>query len=287
MQPRTASFGTTLLAFYIALFVPVFLDAQIPEEEPGTIVVATFNIRQFSDRSRNDEELKAICSLLRTFDFIALQEVRDQDILDRTIRMLSGQFGVDYGYIASGRVGRGGRYEIYAFLFRKDTVQFTGIEAFFPDPEDRFIREPFYAGFKASGFDFYAISIHLLYGDRKSDRLQEASLLDDVYSYVQDLDGENDVLLAGDFNLRPDDDYLEELRRLEGMYYVNIEPTTLGERLYDNIWFQRQFTGEFMETGVVRFDEDFFDNDDRAASLFVSDHRPLWARFSTTSDDDP
>ncbi|MBN1686934.1 MAG: endonuclease/exonuclease/phosphatase family protein [Spirochaetales bacterium] len=281
---RSAAAGPV---FALAVFfVAASLSAQIPEQKPGTFIVATFNIRQFSDRSRNDDELKAICAMLSMFDFIALQEVKDQDILDRTIRMLYDQFGADYGYVASGRVGRGSHYELYAFLFRKSTVDFAGIEGSIPDPVDYFIREPYYARFKAAEFDFYAIAVYLLYGDKKSDRLQEASLLDNVYAYVQQLDGENDVLLAGDFNLSPDDPYLEELRHIEGMRYVNDKPTTLGERLYDNIWFQSQHTREFIETGVLRFDEDFFDNDDKAASLAVSDHRPLWARFDTTSDDD-
>ena len=103
---------------------------------------------------------------------------------------------------------------------------------------------------------------------------------------ITHIDEENDVLLVGDFNLEPDDEYLSELRGMDGMRYINFKPTTLGENLYDNIWFQGQYTIEFIETGIVRFDEDYFDDDDDAASLTVSDHRPLWARFDTTVDDD-
>ena len=35
-----------------------------------------------------------------------------------------------------------------------------------------------------------------------------------------------------------------------------------------------------------RFDETDFGNDDKAANLAVSDHRPVWAVFSVTQDDD-
>lgn len=235
----------------ILLFITATLSAQSLERIPGTITFATFNIRQFSDRSRDDAELGEICSILRMFDFVAIQEVKDEDILIRTVRMLSDQYGGDYEYVVSGRVGRGSHYERYAFLYRKNVIESTGSEGFIPDPVDYFIREPYFAGFRAADFDFYVISFHLLYGDRKSDRRQEAILLD-----------------------------------MEGMQFINLEPTTLGENLYDNIWFQRQYTLEFIETGIVRFDEDYFDNDDEAAKLIVSDHRPLWARFDIAGGDD-
>ena len=46
-------------------------DAPLPQ--PGVLIMATFKIRQLSDRSRDDEEHVAICGILRQFDFIALQ----------------------------------------------------------------------------------------------------------------------------------------------------------------------------------------------------------------------
>ena len=52
-------------------------------------------------------------------------------------------------------------------------------------------------------------------------------------------------------------------------------------------WFQSHFTKEFTGTfGVVKFDEKLFGNDDKKASLMVSDHRPLWAEFDVNEDDD-
>jgi hypothetical protein len=38
------------------------------------ISIATFNIRIFSNNSRDDEELLQICNILKEFDFIAIQE---------------------------------------------------------------------------------------------------------------------------------------------------------------------------------------------------------------------
>ncbi len=49
-----------------------------------------------------------------------------------------------------------------------------------------------------------------------------------------------------------------------------------------SLWQQCSF-GEF---GIVKLDEDLYGNDDKAASLAVLDHRPLWARYDTSRDDD-
>ena len=72
------------------------------------------------------------------------------------------------------------------------------------------------------------------------------------------------------------------------MVFVNKDlPTSIKDRLYDNIWFQSQYTQEYTDQFVVmKFDETDFGNDDRAASLAVSDHRPLWAIFDIRNDDD-
>ena len=72
------------------------------------------------------------------------------------------------------------------------------------------------------------------------------------------------------------------------MMYVNEDlPTSIKDNLYDNIWFQSSYTGEYIgEYGVFRFDEELYENDDAAANLAVSDHRPLWAKFNIKEDDD-
>ena len=57
--------------------------------------------------------------------------------------------------------------------------------------------------------------------------------------------------------------------------------------LYDNIFFEKDNVTEYLDkSGIDRFDETDFGNDDKAANLAVSDHRPVWAVFSTKTDDD-
>ena len=52
-------------------------------------------------------------------------------------------------------------------------------------------------------------------------------------------------------------------------------------------WWDSRFLTEWTgAAGIDRFDEAVFGNDDDAASLAVSDHRPVWTTFYTDSDDD-
>jgi endonuclease/exonuclease/phosphatase family metal-dependent hydrolase len=197
-----------------------------------TISIATFKIRIFSTNSRDDEELYQICKLLKEFDFIAIQEVRDTQILERTISMLMNQFSLNYKYLTSDRVGTERSKEIYAFLYRTDKVKPLKNFGLYQDAEDHFIRELHVALFRDREFDFYAINMHSIYGNSVGERRFEAKKLAGVYAVVQSLDGENDVLLMGDFNLAPDDSGFQSLKHIPNMIFVNGKlPTSIKDKL--------------------------------------------------------
>lgn len=66
-----------------------------------------------------------------------------------------------------------------------------------------------------------------------------------------------------------------------------VKTTITDTSLYDNFWFQQQYVREYVEkSGVYKFDETVFNNNDSKARLAVSDHRPVWARFDTSRQDD-
>ena len=170
-------------------------------------------------------------------------------------------------------------------------VQILGDIRIYPDPDDGFIREPAVADFQAGTFDFTLIAIHSIYGDTKAERRAEAELLDEVYAAGQDADPlEQDVILLGDFNLPPGDAAFANLKAILEPLITGTRYTTISENaksLYDNFWFDAAFVSEYDgQNGVDDFDVTVFDNDDRAASLAVSDHRPIWATFETDGVDD-
>ena len=99
---------------------------------------------------------------------------------------------------------------------------------------------------------------------------------------------EDDVILAGDFNFAADD-YGWELSGYRPLVAPSTPTTITESSSYDNFWIDPEHTREFEGLiEVYAFDEILFDNDDKAASLAVSDHRPVAALFrNDLGDDDP
>ena len=251
--------------------------------------LAAWNIRILSDRSRNDNELNKIAQTLIDYDFIAISEVRDEKVLKRIQKILS-ELGAEYGYLVSNPVGReGSSYrERYAFLYYKGLVSVVKNGEFYPDAADGtddFVRDPYWATFRAGRFDFSVIVVHVIWGDTVAARQAEVMELAEVYEYVQEANGtEDDVLLVGDFNREPSDTIaysnLMALPSMTQLFQLPQKSHIRDSSLYDNIFFQKNYVTEYLgSSGIDKFDETDFGNDDKAANLAVSDHRPVWAVF--------
>ena len=268
---------------------PVEMEPPMGLNTP-TFRLAAWNIRIFSDGSRNDDELHQIAKVLTNYDFIAIVELRDEVVLMRTEVLLDGM-GRDYDYIISPPVGAKVK-ERYAFLFDPQIVHVIEDGEVFPDPNDVFLREPYFATFKAGEFDFTAIAVHVIWGDSVNRRRREVQELANVYQAVQAADeDEQDVILLGDFNRNPDDQLaygpLLSIRSMGHLFRFPQKSHIKDTSLYDNIFFQTNHVTEYTgESGIERFDEAHFGNDDAAASLAVSDHRPIWGTFRIDVDDD-
>ena len=258
--------------------------------------LAAWNIRILSDRSRDDAELHQIAQTLIDYDFIAISELRDETVLKRIQRILS-ESGAEYGYLISDPIGREGspHKERYAFLYYKGLVRVVQDGAFYPDAadgEDDFVRDPYWASFRAGKFDFSVIVVHVVWGKRVGPRKAEVRALADVYRYVQESNGdEDDVLLVGDFNRNPTDaeaySRIMAIPSMTRLFQFPQKSHIKDSSLYDNIFFQKDTVTEYLgRYGIDRFDETDFVNDDKAANLAVSDHRPVWAVFSLKLDDD-
>jgi endonuclease/exonuclease/phosphatase family metal-dependent hydrolase len=258
----------------------------------GTFRMATFNVRALSDRSRTDGELRDIAELVAPYDIVAVQEARDSLVLERLVRLLKDGFGREFAFSATPKLKSGGG-ELYAFLWRPDRVGSRTEIHLVDDPGDRFIREPAWQAFRSTGgFDFVLVDYHALYGSSAIRRREELARLPDAIASIRTAEaatdpGEADFILLGDFNMPCGDRAFDALRRT-GLAPLLPQPgTTISDSPYDNIWIDPAATREYLGSwGVVRFDETEFDNDDRRASLAVSDHRPVWAEFADGPDDD-
>ena len=261
--------------------------------EQSELKLAAWNIRIMSDNSRTDAELEAIARTLVDYDFIAIVELRDEVVLKRTQEILL-QMGKAYQYQLSPAVGRGVK-ERYAFLYREDLVDVVEQGELYPDAADgidNFSRDPYWATFRAGEFDFSVIAVHVIWGDTVGPRKAEVRALADVYRYVQEANGvEEDVLLVGDFNRNPNDAEaygpIMAIPSMTRLFDLPQKSHIRDSSLYDNIFFQTDFVTEYLGiSGIDKFDEADFGNDDKAANLAVSDHRPVWAVFGTNFEDD-
>ena len=268
---------------------PVAQDVTSQVSRRSELKLASWNIRILSDNSRDDAELQKIAQTLIDYDFIAITELRDEKVLKRVVQILSAS-GAEYGYLISEPVGRSGssHREHYAFLYYKGLVSVVTDGKLYPDAmdgADDFVRDPYWATFRAGKFDFSVIAVHVVWGDSVAERRSEVMELAQVYSYVQKANGaEDDVLLVGDFNREPDDLLAyTPLMSLPSMTHLFQSPqkSHIGDSsLYDNIYFQKKDVTEYAgKSGIDKFDETDFGNDDSAANLAVSDHRPVWAVF--------
>ena len=260
--------------------------------------LAAWNIRILSDRSRDDTELHKIAQTLIDYDFIAISELRDEKVLKRIQKILS-ESGAEYGYLVSDPVGREGspHRERYAFLYYKGLVSVVKDGEHYPDAadgKDDFVRDPYWASFRAGKFDFSVIAVHVVWGDAVAGRRAEVMELAEVYQYVQEANGEteDDVLLVGDFNREPDDTMaysnLMALPSMTQLFHLPQKSHIRDSSLYDNIFFQTDYVTEYLgSSGIDKFDETDFGNDDKAANLAVSDHRPVWAVFRIDGLDSP
>ncbi|MGB7290934.1 MAG: endonuclease/exonuclease/phosphatase family protein [Thermodesulfobacteriota bacterium] len=268
-----------------------------------SIKIATWNIRDLSTNSRSDFELIQISYILRNYDFIAIQEVNDQEVILRLAHWLK-VLGNSYGSLISPVSGTGSEKERYAFLFRKDIIEAVDLGHL---AEGDFARPPYLAAFKAGNFDFKVLSIHVCSGCGglgEGGREEEVQHLADVYNDLID-NTENDVLIVGDFNLNPNNESFQNLKSVgnTASIYSCTTPTeceqnattTRDTNLFDNIWFSqthvREYTGQH---GMFKFDEELFEDPgdgskeyrEQYARFAVSDHRPVWAEFRIDMVDD-
>ncbi|MDR0721056.1 MAG: endonuclease, partial [Treponema sp.] len=154
-----------------------------------------------------------------------------------------------------------------------------------------FERNPLAAYFQTGGgFDFILINNHI----QPSNAAREIAALPGVARSFQDLWGETDVALVGDFNA--DGSYYDEndLAAVfpQDAYHIviaNEHDTTVasGDNTYDRIIISASAVEDYTGAcGVLRFDEVYDFSELFIEPRHVSDHYPVWAEFYTGADTD-
>jgi endonuclease/exonuclease/phosphatase family metal-dependent hydrolase len=299
LSPGHAGTKIALLLLIVALSLgywfwqhsraPSNSSAAPPPTSTSRIRIATWNLRKFSERDRPGQhppDLVAIARIIKdaNFDLLAVEEVQQQG---QIVQKLRRELNEPWRHAVSDRTGNNERY---AFLWRADRIEALDEPQLYAGPSaESFSRVPAVARFKSGQFDFIVVAVHLWYGDKANNpqRRTEMQALTRVVQELTSHGSEKDVIVLGDFNEVKSDGNLPVFESI-GWKRLNNDPTNLGSsEAFDNILIDPRFTREATnQAGVIRFDETLYANDDARAAQDLSDHRPVWADFTTTGPDD-
>ena len=282
--------------------------AKIPASKlDETILLATWNVREFGKKRRLKTSLHLIAEIIGQFDLVTLVELRD-DVRDlaEVMQFLGPYWKVVFSdYIQDA----GGNRERVAFVYDQRAVAFTGLAANAFTPRTKkgkeyvedisWWRPPYMASFRAGNFDFIVLGAHIRWGDGDQDR--EGELLK-IAEWIERRQKEKfvfdkDIFVVGDFNIP----------NLQGPLYKAISSTGLRlpkaltgavgtnlakDKRYDQILQLPHFPDMYAAQGGVL---DFYQGNH--SKLFpgatltkeeftyqVSDHLPLWLLVNTDDD---
>ncbi|MGM3276396.1 endonuclease/exonuclease/phosphatase family protein [Ralstonia sp. 24A2] len=284
------------------------VQAKIPSSKlDETLNIATWNVREFGRKPRTKTALYYIAEILRQFDLIGLQEVRDNlGDLKRVLDIL----GPDWRAVYSDAItDAGGNRERIAYVYDRRAVAFTGLAAQAQPPRTKrgmeylseisWWRRPYMVSFHSGNFDFVCISAHIRWGNSERDRLSEIEALADwVYAKAQEKDADGkDLLVMGDFNVPSEKSPLFQALTARGLRVPDkLLRGTFGSNLeknkrYDQILQMPEYPESFTNAGGVL---DFYQGDHtplfprltkQAMTYQLSDHLPLWVQINTNTEE--
>ncbi|WP_338984221.1 endonuclease/exonuclease/phosphatase family protein [Fusobacterium nucleatum] len=251
--------------------------------------IASFNILRLGAAKK---DMTQTAKILQGFDIVGLVEVINRDGVEELVDELNKQSDEKWDYhISPFGVGSSKYKEYFAYVYKKDKVKFIRSEGFYKNGKSSLLREPYGATFQIENFDFTFVLVHTIYGNNESQRKAENFKMVDVYDYFQDKDKkENDIFIAGDFNLYALDESFKPLyKHIDKITYA-IDPaikTTIGTKgranSYDNFFFSQKYSQEFTgSSGAL----DFSGDNPKLMREIISDHIPVFIVVETSKDDD-
>lgn len=273
-----------LLSIIFALFF-ILSTLSLADEA----YIASFNILRLGAAKK---DMVQTAKILKGFDIVGLVEVINRDGVEELVDELNKQSDEKWDYhISPFGVGSSKYKEYFAYVYKKDKVKFIKSEGFYKNGKSSLLREPYGATFQIGNFDFTFVLVHTIYGNNESQRKAENYKMVDIYNYFQDRDEkENDIFIAGDFNLYALDESFRPLYKHADKITYAIDPaikTTIGAKgranSYDNFFFSQKYSQEFTgSSGAL----DFSGDNPKLMREIVSDHIPVFIVVETSKDDD-
>ena len=245
---------------------------DIPDKKSDNFLLASWNLCNLGDENqrRHPSDLALMAEIMRPFDLIAVQEIKDDF---REFREVVQALGADYDYLITDRAGnderlgfvydtnRVSRLQLAGELvILKDERQSVTVEYNGKDTEARFTgfnRNPYIAAFRTGQFTFTLANVHILFGSGRRGYLRRVAEVYNLASWantrVVDRPAEtfdHDIILIGDFNIPKATarDRVGRQLRAYGMQlteYGSRTGTNLdGTKQYDQVAFHPKHTGE-------------------------------------------
>jgi len=283
--------------------------------QPGTVLIATWNIANLGVHKRRGSDLKVIAAVLGWFEIIAVQEIADN--LDDFVGLIA-HLPDHFDWIFNDRAGNDER-SAYIFDTRRVSLSPKIGEVVIVDSDRKnitlpgisrnfegFNRNPYLAGFYVENAQILLANCHLLYGPQGSSAERQESLERrqlEAYAIARWCDlrrrdkhrWTNNILALGDFNLPraesgdPVHDALTK-RGLNLPAHTTRIPTNVSNSAdYDQIAVTPGLKSRVRDMGVFDFDGVIFADIYNpsapgywrtCAKYYISDHRPLWMQLA-------
>lgn len=261
------------------------LAFSLVQNAAADVNIGTWNLEHLSVRPNKD--FKSIAKVAQNVDFLAVQELMNEDALQALARELTRQTGKHWSAMASHAVGRSSYKEMYGFIWRDDVVAYEDGAVTYLDRGDTFEREPYSARFKSlkDGSTFVVATVHILYGKNQTDRASEITALSGYWAWLKDAYPDNSqIMLMGDFNTPPTSaawGNLDASARPLMLSGASTLSTSDGKfaHLYDNIFIGRNSTIKVNKVQVFEYPK-YLGLTHAQGRESVSDHAPIFLSAS-------
>lgn len=265
--------------------VPIEHEPAAPQwtDEP-VIRIASFKLDRYGAKSNDLEQLPLLADICRRYDVVALQGLDGRS--DRWLEALADGLqslnaNADYAFITDASV-QGPTPTQNAILFNRQTIELDQSKWYqVKDPDSLLDRQPLVGWFRTrigqvdQAFTFTLANVEFNQGQNGSELVYLADLFRAIRN---DGRGEDDVILAGDFNSC--DQGLSPAQTSGLNWVISQSPTDVRQTAqFDNIVFQPQATIEFTgRGGILDFMRVY--NLRLADAESISKRVPVWAEFS-------
>ena len=246
------------------------------------VQLVSWNVENLG-KSKSNEEIAFMATLLNKYDLIALQEVvagyggaqavaRLADALNRK--------GSQWDYtISDPTSSTPSKTERYAFLWKTASVKKIGKAWLEKKYAEVMEREPYLCTFEYSKKQFTAVSFHAITKSKQPEREIK------YFQFFPSAYPKSNMIIMGDFNCPQSHSVFNPLRKMGFESALVNQKTSLkrscknGQCLaseFDNLFFQKSKIKK-LDSGIVLFYQNF---PSLRQARTISDHCPIWMEFS-------